>query len=138
VRGSAIKVYLQGPSLHLARHDDERPAFKLKPDIVIKRDGQVACILDTKWKRLKPEQANDGVSSADIYQMHAYASRYDAPNVILLYPHYPVLGEQKACRNQCWLSGPNGQSRERRIAISTVDLTNLATIPRQLELAMSL
>ncbi len=134
VRGAGVKVSLQGPSLYLARHEDDRPAFKLKPDIVIKRDGRTAYIVDTKWKRLKPDQPNDGVSAADIYQMHAYASRYDAPEVILLYPHHTALDEQAARRNRYRLSTHDGQASQRSIAVSTIDLTNLDNVPRQLEL----
>ena len=130
------KVHLQGPSLHLARHDDDCPAFRLKPDVVVKRDNQVTCILDTKWKRLKPDHANDGVSSGDIYQMYAYSSRYDAQDAILLYPHHAGLGELKARRSQYWLSDSDGKPRRHGIAVSTIDLANLETVPAQLERVM--
>jgi 5-methylcytosine-specific restriction enzyme subunit McrC len=135
--GNGIKVHLQGPSLHLARHADDCPVFNLKPDIVIKRDNQVTCILDTKWKRLKPDKPHDGVSSADIYQMHAYSSRYDAYDVILLYPHHAALGELKTRRSQYWLSDSNGKPRRHGIAVSTVDLANLDTVPAQLACVMA-
>lgn len=137
-RGSGNKVHLQGPSLHLARHADDRPAFKLKPDIVIKRDECVLCILDTKWKRLKPDKVNDGVTSADIYQMHAYSSRYNALDVILLYPHHHALGELKVCRNRYRLSNHDGRPGSHRIAVCTIDLADLSTVPAQLRLVMNL
>ncbi|KQX98312.1 hypothetical protein ASD28_14480 [Massilia sp. Root133] len=133
VRAEGVKVHLQGPSLHLARKDDDRPAFRLKPDIVIKEAGRVAHILDTKWKRLNPDQPNDGVASADVYQMNAYASRYEASDVILLYPHHANLGEHPGRRNQYWLAYLNEDTNRRGIAVGTIDLTDLGTVPRQLE-----
>ena len=43
-------------------------------------------ILDTKYKVLKKERGNLGISQSDFYQMQAYAHRYKSPRVILLYP----------------------------------------------------
>ncbi|MGC2236396.1 MAG: hypothetical protein WA584_09555 [Pyrinomonadaceae bacterium] len=77
---------LGGNSLHLAR-SEERDYFKLKPDIVFRStDGNFPLILDTKYKSLKREQGNLGISNDDFYQMHAYAHRYKSPRIVLLYP----------------------------------------------------
>jgi 5-methylcytosine-specific restriction enzyme subunit McrC len=43
-------------------------------------------ILDAKWKRLEVDKPNSGVSSADAYQMNAYADRYRCNRVALVYP----------------------------------------------------
>ena len=45
-------------------------------------------IVDTKWKRLKSDQEDtkNGVSQADIYQLYAYAHRYECPDNVLLFP----------------------------------------------------
>lgn len=59
-------------------------AFALKPDIVIKGGVVVA---DTKWKLLEGNKINQGISSADMYQMFAYASKYTkCKRIVLIYP----------------------------------------------------
>ncbi len=57
--------------------------FRLKPDIVLYNAENVPIILDTKWKKLTKIE---DVSEADLYQMYAYAKKYNAQNVWLLYP----------------------------------------------------
>ena len=60
--------------------------FELRPDIVMKRDGRTV-IMDTKWKTLINDKGkNYGISQADMYQMYAYAHKYDTPEIWLLYP----------------------------------------------------
>lgn len=61
--------------------------FALQPDIVIidKTNSNVT-IMDTKWKLLAAGVHNYGISQADMYQMYAYQKKYDAQQVILLYP----------------------------------------------------
>jgi len=73
----------------LLRTPEGAPRFRLKPDIVIDDDsGQVRLVLDTKWKRLRTdaEDSRNGVSQADLYQLYAYAHRYDSADNVLLYP----------------------------------------------------
>ena len=65
---------------------ESRRQFALRPDIVMKRGGRTV-ILDTKWKSLVDnERVNYGISQADMYQMYAYAKKYQASEVWLLYP----------------------------------------------------
>lgn len=73
----------------LKREHDGCDKFRLKPDLII--DGEhegPRLILDTKWKHLKSdeEDATNGVSQADIYQLYAYAHRYKCPENVLLFP----------------------------------------------------
>ena len=79
--GSQLHVELQKPQLHLAT-----TGFRLRPDITIQNDDQVVAILDAKWKQLVPSEPNADVSSADAYQMNAYASRYRCNSLALVYP----------------------------------------------------
>ena len=72
--------------------------FQLKPDIVIyrpnKANSKKIIIADTKWKvpssqrdeKGKLIDEKSGVSQGDLYQMFAYASKYKAKEVILIYP----------------------------------------------------
>jgi 5-methylcytosine-specific restriction enzyme subunit McrC len=120
-------VTLQGPKRHLACTLEDTPTFQLRPDIIVARNGHVNLIIDTKWKRLKEDQLREGVASADAYQMFAYAERFDADDVVLLYPHHSGLGAWKPQRATYKLGGIEGFGR-RRVAVSTVDLSDLKSV----------
>jgi McrBC 5-methylcytosine restriction system component len=63
--------------------------FKLIPDIMfINRPEWVTTIVDTKWKILSPnsKDPNNDVSQGDMYQMFAYATRFQSMDNVLLYP----------------------------------------------------
>lgn len=62
--------------------------FALKPDIVIWRnDTSKKIILDTKWKVLyNNPRSNYGIIQADMYQMYAYAKKYNTNEIWMLYP----------------------------------------------------
>jgi 5-methylcytosine-specific restriction enzyme subunit McrC len=66
----------------------DRGMGRLKPDLlVLGRDGATA-VIDAKYKRLafSPERPS-GVDQADLYQLAAYASRYEPERVAaLVYP----------------------------------------------------
>lgn len=74
---------------YLVRRNEEGK-FRLRPDIVIgKTADKPRLIIDTKWKHLKTdlEDSKNGVLQADMYQLYAYATRYNCPDNILLFPH---------------------------------------------------
>ena len=58
-------------------------------------------VLDTKWKRLDPNQSTLGVSESDVYQMLAYSRAYRARRLVLVYPWHESLGQVGVCRS--WL-----------------------------------
>lgn len=60
---------------------DNPKLYRLRPDIVARRNGRTV-ILDTKWKL----PANGKPTQSDMYQMFAYAARYNTGNVVLVYP----------------------------------------------------
>lgn len=71
---------------------DSPKQFALRPDIVITRDNGTKVILDTKWKSLVDRPGiNYGISQPDMYQMYAYAKKYNTSEVWLLYPVNPVM-----------------------------------------------
>jgi len=74
-----------------------------------------ALILDTKWKCLKSDEEDrkNGVSQADMYQMYAYAKRFDCNNTILLYPETADVIE----KTYCLLEDEN-----KKIRIKTINL----------------
>ncbi len=74
--------------------------FRTRPDLIIRRGGEIALIIDTKWKRMTPriDDPKQGVSQADVYQMMAYGRLYDCPKVMLLYPHHAGLPAAPICK----------------------------------------
>lgn len=130
------QVILQGPQQHLAVDlDNQHPVFAMRPDVVGKRCGKVAWILDTKWKPLSLQKSKEGVQQDDLYQMYAYANCYECSDVILLYPHHQELSGEAGVRSSFGLY-PWVRSIEKnlkQVRIATVDLTALRTVPAQLE-----
>jgi len=127
-----LQVMLQGPRRHLARSMTGGPAFQLQPDIVVLQEGHPVLIIDTKWKKLDLGSNREGVSSADAYQMHAYATRYDVPQVVLLYPHHAGLGDFESVRAGYVLGGAGEVGCERRLTVGAVNLASLSTVRAQL------
>ncbi|WP_200762495.1 McrC family protein [Nitrosophilus alvini] len=71
-------IKLQDKKHHLFEKPEK---FLLKPDIVV-NDGKI--VLDTKWKIINDEK---DISQNDLYQMFAYASKYEnCKKVYLVYP----------------------------------------------------
>ena len=66
--------------------DRPRRMFQLRPDIVLEDPVGGCIVLDTKWKLLSAGKRNAGIAQADMYQMYAYAKKYAARKVVLLYP----------------------------------------------------
>lgn len=133
---TSVKAHLQSPVLSLARLASGTSCFQLKPDVVLMDGLAFRAVLDTKWKRLKNSVAYDGLSSADIYQMHAYAQRYAVRNVILLYPHHAELGPWQPLRNTFAFLTSNGAVGQQFMRVATLDLENLRTVPNQLRLIL--
>lgn len=120
--GSEFRVTLQGSRLFcLTSLDDERAVFQTKPDILIWRAGQVAHVIDTKWKRISAriDDPKQGVSQADVYQMMAYAHLYKAPQLTLLYPHHASLGDEEGIRARFRVSG-----QETVLETASFDISN--------------
>ena len=79
-----IRVSVQDRGYFLFDYPEK---FRLRPDIVLRENGKNPIILDTKWKRLKPDsRINYGISQADMYQMYAYSKKYHTSDIWLLYP----------------------------------------------------
>lgn len=64
----------------------------LRPDLLILKDKQTLCVLDTKWKLLDSSDSKNtyGISQSDIYQLYAYGHKYlkgqDQKRLMLIYP----------------------------------------------------
>lgn len=76
VQGSGVPRWLAR-----TQPDGGRDLFRLKPDLLFRQpDRSIALIVDTKYK------TDLAITETDAYQMHAYATRYQCPEVLLLYP----------------------------------------------------
>ncbi|ELQ2719426.1 restriction endonuclease [Campylobacter lari] len=76
-------IKTQSSRKYLISKNDEK-CFMLKPDLYIENK----MILDTKWKI--PDDSEDekkhGISQSDLYQMFAYANKYEIKEIYLIYP----------------------------------------------------
>ncbi len=96
-----------------------RGKFQLRPDIGIIDRDKVACLLDTKWKKLDQNKTHKGVSQADMYQMYAYGKEYDSPLVVLIYPRtLSTEGDVDTYSHHTVFD-----DRSRQIAVRTVDVS---------------
>lgn len=111
-------------------HESEvrRNVFRLKPDILVSRGKRPCLVGDTKWKRLEPHTADLGVSSADVYQLLAYAHRYETEQAVLLYPYHPALGRPGLQRE---FVVPGTGSAAVRLRVIALDLSRPEDVPEQ-------
>lgn len=119
-RNSDLTVHSQGGLRYCLMEEGEggRERFQTTPDILIKRDGQIVMVIDTKWKLIgrNPEDKKRGVSQSDVYQMMAYARLYQCREVMLLYPHHADLGAEVLDVRYGMMEG------NERLRIASVDL----------------
>ena len=87
-------------------------------------------MIDTKWKTLDHREHNLGISSADVYQVLAYAHRYQTDLAVLVYPHRGALG-QAGVQKEFLIQG--GHADSVCVRVVTVDLACLASVAEQLE-----
>jgi 5-methylcytosine-specific restriction enzyme subunit McrC len=88
----AIHIQANARGKWLLKTEQGAGRFRLRPDVVVdESSSHPRFIVDTKWKRLKTdaEDAKNGVVQSDLYQLYAYAHRYNSSLNVLLYPHVP-------------------------------------------------
>jgi len=75
---------------------DEGRAFNLKPDLWLKTDHK-SLIADTKYKIVYSDEKDPkkGISQNDLYQMLAYAVRFEVDQIILFYPNTIKQGQEE-------------------------------------------
>ena len=114
-----LRVISQGGRLYCLQTDDHRGLFQTRPDILVKRGDKVAQIIDTKWKRIaaRMDDAKQGVSQGDVYQMMAYGQLYKCDRLTLLYPHHPALNRIEGVHAAHQVTGCS-----RRLETATIDI----------------
>ncbi|WP_232817655.1 McrC family protein [Helicobacter burdigaliensis] len=85
-----LNIKAQSSEKYLLQQDNESH-FRLKPDLKLELSNQTI-IADTKWKILTKIEE---ISQSDLYQMFAYATKYKAKEVWLIYPFIKSNLEQK-------------------------------------------
>ena len=118
-RALNLPVHLQ-PRRHSALVDEGGgKLFQLRPDAVIDAPGG-AIVLDTKWKRLRPEDSEHkhSVKQKDVYQMLTYATAWKAKRLILLYPWHEGLQRQPPDIERRWRVAADG----RPFHVATIDV----------------
>ncbi len=90
-----LESQTKGHTRYLARSATGRHSFLLKPDLAVRRGDDFPLLLDAKYKRLMAQDRQLGVSASDFYQMFAYAHRYHAARVVMVYPQ---MGEPQRAR----------------------------------------
>ncbi|MGV8990729.1 MAG: McrC family protein [Thiobacillus sp.] len=116
-----LQVHSQDSGSYLASvaGSNTHRAFALKPDLVMRHGGQVAAIGDTKWKRVEVSQSGYlKPTPADIYQMHAYATKYQCERLALIYPWYESL---RGSKETTFVLPPVGDLRP-RVEVLCVDV----------------
>lgn len=75
---------------------DEGKAFNLKPDLWLKTDHK-SLIADTKYKIVYSDERDPkkGISQNDLYQILAYAVRFEVDEIILFYPNTIRQGQEE-------------------------------------------
>lgn len=88
-----MKLREQGPQKYLAvEKTTNKNIFLMKPDMTLMdKLGNPKVIFDTKWKLLDSTDNKYGISQADMYQMLAYAQRYECNDVVLIYPQHKAI-----------------------------------------------
>ncbi len=78
------KIIAQHKIGHLLS-DGKKGEFLLIPDLTIEKDKK-RYVIDFKYKILNEKERKLGVSQSDLYQMYAYATKWNADAVLLIYP----------------------------------------------------
>jgi 5-methylcytosine-specific restriction enzyme subunit McrC len=145
-RREGARITLQATAKHLARRQpDKRPAFNLRPDILLTSEARPLLVADTKYKRLSSQERPAGVAESDAYQMLAYATAFQASRTLLIYPeaeggprrtrydiqHSPVRVQAATVNLHRPLDKPDGLIQELRTIMQDVlEETAHAPLPR--------
>ena len=117
--GTGLSASAQGGHLYCL-FEGETGRFQTRPDLIVRRDGRIVLIIDTKWKRMtRIDDPKHGVSQADVYQLMAYSQLYNCPNVVLLYPHHGGLSSDSILK-RCSIAKPGARES---LFVATLDIT---------------
>jgi len=90
--GEGASLRTQAAKHSLVESHENKPIFRLKPDLTVLRDEKPVCVMDTKWKLIDASQRKNkyGISQSDMYQLFAYGHKYlkssHPKQLMLIYP----------------------------------------------------
>ena len=98
---------------------DEEQTFKLKPDLWLKTEHN-SLIADTKYKIVYSDDKDPkkGISQNDLYQMLAYAVRFEVDEIILFYPNTVSQNQEE----ESDLTIKDALANEKEISVKAVQL----------------
>ncbi|MEZ0538052.1 McrC family protein [Fibrella arboris] len=93
-RRAGVDVEIQQSSAWLIDDHNGTPRFKLRPDLLLRLNDRTI-VLDTKWKTLDATDhtGHYGIEQADLYQLYAYGKKYEATELVLIYPAHAQFRE---------------------------------------------
>lgn len=119
------------PQLYLGKHADE-DVFLLEPDFTILHRGKVVTILDTKFKYPFNKNGNVEIGSGDLYQLTTYAVRYNCTQLLLIYPKFLGLNNERSVLAEYIIKAPFGEISLRVIQVDIM-ADNLNSIVEELK-----
>ncbi len=95
----SFSVLTQHNKFHLVEKYNDKPKYKLIPDIFAPNSGGAGCIIiDTKWKVLDEKTKGNFIHQSDLYQLYAYGRKYlkgyGEPILYLIYPYNSQFKEE--------------------------------------------
>lgn len=133
--GTDLRAVSQGGRLYCLENEAGRGLFQTRPDILVKRGSEVVRVVDTKWKRIanRIDDAKQGVSQGDIYQMMAYGQLYECDRLVLLYPQHSELDRAEGVQASHKVS-----SGSQTLQVSTIDIAHVTPLAARLLTAVGL
>ena len=116
---------------------DEGKAFNLKPDLWLKTDYK-SLIADTKYKIVYSDEKDPkkGISQNDLYQMLAYAVRFEVDEIILFYPNTIKQGQEE--ETELTIKDALANGKEISIRAFQLPIINRALLETDLEVKTDL
>lgn len=111
---------------------DVDETFRLKPDLWLKSDEK-SLIADTKYKIVYSDESDPkkGISQNDLYQMLAYAVRFEVDEIILFYPN--TMKQNQEEKTELKIKDTLANGKEITIKAYQLPILNAALLDRGLE-----
>lgn len=111
---------------------DEDKTFNLKPDLWLKTEEK-SLIADTKYKIVYSEEKDPkkGISQNDLYQMLAYAVRFEVDEIIIFYPN--TLKQAQEDNTEITIKDALAQDKEISVKAFQLPIINRELFSAELE-----
>ncbi|MBL6871365.1 MAG: hypothetical protein ISQ95_02085 [Flavobacteriales bacterium] len=116
---------------------DEGKAFNLRPDLWLKTEHK-SLIADTKYKIVYSDEKDPkkGISQNDLYQMLAYAVRFEVDEIILFYPN--TIKQRQEEETELTIKDSLADGKEISIRAFQLPIINRALLETDLEVKTDL